>query len=142
MSKNKKPPYQERSDIDKIKSNWNKVCGLFEKREWSSVIIRAVTASEIAANLAIRAELQNKRNLESKFVDSLLIWANGIQGKFERLLLPVTKGTKFHVTLKSIQKKVTEINRERNSVAHSGEFRKKQLLERLLKRPKKLLKLL
>lgn len=123
-NKRKKTPYTERPDITKIKLNWNKVCGLLEREEWSSAILRAATASEIAANLAIREELQVKRNLESEFVDSLLLWANGIQGKFDHLLLPVTKGTPAHSKFKEIKKKVTEINKERNLVAHSGQFKK------------------
>ena len=116
----KKIPYSERSDIEKIESNWNKVCVLLDRKEWSSAITRAAIASEIAANLAVREEL---KCLDSKFVDSLLKWANGIQGKFDRLLLPVSKGSKHH-TLKSINNKISDINKERNSIVHSGQFKK------------------
>ena len=107
------------------------VCGLFDREEWSTVVLRAATTSEIATNLAIREELQVKRNLESEFVDSLLKWANGIQGKFDRLLLPATKGTAVHNKFKKIKNKVTEINKERNAVVHGGEFKRRITAEKV-----------
>ena len=128
-----KTSYTERTDIAKIESNWTKLCGLLDREEWSSAILRAATASEIAVNLAIREELQVKRKLASDFVDSLLMWANGIQGKFDHLLLPVTKDrTDVH---KKFQKKVypmvKKINTERNSVAHSGQFKKRSTAKKV-----------
>ena len=131
MTNKQRKPYSEKSDIEKIESNWKKVSGLFDREEWSSAIVRAATASEIATNLAVREELQVKRSLESEFVDSLLKWANGIQGKFDRLLLPVTKGTTIHNKFKKIKGGVTEINNERNAVVHSGQFKKKTTAEKV-----------
>jgi hypothetical protein len=122
--KKKKIPYNERTDIDKIKSNCNKARGLYKRNESSASIIRSATAAEIAANLVIREELQVKRKLEKDFVDSLLIWANGIQGKFDRLILPIVKGSDKHDIFNSIKTKINTINKERNSVAHSGQFKK------------------
>ena len=133
MNTQERTPYSKKSDLDKIQSNWKKVCGLLYRKEWSSAVVRAATASEIATNLAVREELQLKRNLDSGFVDSLLIWANGIQGKFDRLLLPVTKGTSVHDKFKKIHKKVTEINKERNAVVHSGQFKKQATAEKVFR---------
>ncbi len=132
MGKKEKKPYTERSDIEKIESNWNKVRGLFQRKEWSSVILRAATASEIAANLAVREELQVKHNLESDFVDNLLKWANGIQGKFDRLILPATRRTAAHKKFRKIRKKVSQINEERNSVAHGGQFKERANAEKVV----------
>jgi len=126
-----KTPYTARTDIAKIKSNWTKLCGLLDREEWSSAILRAATASEIAANLAIREELQVKRKLDSDFVDSLLKWANGIQGKFDHLLLPMTKGTDVHNKFKIVNAKVKKIDNERNSVAHSGQFKKRSTAKKV-----------
>jgi hypothetical protein len=131
MSSKKSKPYSEKSDIEKIESNWKKVSGLFDREEWSSAVVRAATASEIATNLALREELEVKRNVKSEFVDSLLKWATKIQGKFDRLLLPVTKGTALHNKFKKVRSKVTEINDERNAVAHSGQFKKRTTAEKV-----------
>lgn len=131
MSKKKRLPYSKRSDLEKIESNWTKLCGLLTREEWSGAILRASIALEIAINLAVREELQVKRKLESEFVDSLLKWANGIQGKFDRLLLPVTKGTDAHSNFKHIKAKVTGINSERNSVVHRGQFKKRITAEKV-----------
>jgi hypothetical protein len=122
--KKRKIPYSEKTDIEKIKSNCNKARGLYKRNESSASIVRSATAAEIAANLVIREELQVKRKLEEHFVDSLLIWANGIQGKFDRLILPIVKGSDKYDIFNSIRTKVNTINKERNSVAHSGQFKK------------------
>ena len=126
MAKKKKhrKQYNERNDIEKIESNWNKTRGLFNRGEWSAAIVRAATAAEIAANIVIREELQVKRNLEKDFVDSLMIWANGIQGKFDRLILPIVKGSQKYERFKAVKLKIGKVNNERNSIVHSGQFKK------------------
>jgi hypothetical protein len=113
-------PYVDRSDLDKLASCWNKTLGFFNREEWSAAIIRAATAAEIATNIAVRSELEQERKLEKVFVDSLLKWANGLDGKLSRLLLPlpVTKES----TLNKLHKKTKGINKKRNEVAHSGNF--------------------
>ncbi len=107
--------------------------GLFNRKEWSSAIFRASTAVELAANYVIRQEFEHKRNLDTDFVNHLLIWANGVQGKFSKLLIPIFKGTKFQKQLKNLNKKVADINKERNSIAHSGQFKKKSTAEKIIK---------
>jgi hypothetical protein len=131
MKKGKKP-YDERSDLEKIQSNWNKVNGLFNSEQWSSAVTRAATAAEIAANLAVREELVKKRGLDKDFVDHLLIWANGLQGKFTKLIVPISKGAAYHDSLKKLQSNINEINRERNAVVHRGEFKKKSTTHRII----------
>jgi hypothetical protein len=127
-----KKPYDQRTDLEKIESNWSKIAGLFERREWSSAIVRAATSCEIAANLAIREELQVKCGLDAEFVDSLLKWANGIRGKVDRLLLPATKGQKLHSRLRKLTHEITRINDERNDVAHRGAFKKKAVAKEVI----------
>ena len=48
MSKSgkKRKPYNERSDIETLKDNWNKIRGLLEGKEWSSAIVRVATATD------------------------------------------------------------------------------------------------
>jgi hypothetical protein len=82
-------PYAQRTDIERLHSSWKKLDGLMKRREWSAAITRAATAAEIAANIAVRKELQEKRKLEASFVDHLLKWANGLAGKLDKLLRPL-----------------------------------------------------
>ncbi len=128
-----KKDYSERSDIEKIQSNWTKINGLFKRKEWSSAILRASTAVEISANYVVRQELVNNKNIESDFVNHLLKWANGVQGKFDKLLIPIFKGSEFQQELKKLNKKVKDINKERNLIAHSGQFKKKSTAEKVIK---------
>jgi hypothetical protein len=119
-----KKPYSERSDLHKIRSQWKKTSGLLERGEWSGAITRAATAAEIAANHYIRKELQEKRALEASFVDSLLKWANGVDGKFRNLIVPLSKENGNEKHIKALKKKVEALNAVRNSIVHQGQFKK------------------
>ena len=123
--KKRRTPYSSRTDIEKISSNWTKVKGLFAERQWSSAIVRAATAAEIAANYAIRQELVEIRGLDAHFVDHLLKWANGLHGKLTRILVPVVVGDEWHATFRGLVERAADINKERNRVVHSGQFKKK-----------------
>ncbi|MGP4686731.1 hypothetical protein [Agrobacterium tumefaciens] len=117
-----KPPYDERTDIEKIRSQWNKLIGLHERKEWSASIMRAATAAEIAANFVIRKEFEKHSRFNAAFVDSLLLWANGLRGKMEKLVLKFPAAETRKAELKKLAKLSTEINEVRNQVAHSGNF--------------------
>jgi hypothetical protein len=118
-----KKPYQERTDLEKVQSQWHKLSGLHTREEWSAAIVRAATAAEIAANHAIRCEFGQQSKLSDQFVDSTLRWANGLAGKMDRLLLPLTKSSKEkHAKAKELQKLAQVINEKRNAIAHQGEF--------------------
>jgi hypothetical protein len=126
-------PCNERTDVEKIKSNWTKTCRLYQRGEYSVAIIRAVTTIELTANFIIREELQKERHLPKEFVDHLLIWANGISGKFDRLILPICRGSSKEEKFKAIRNKVATLNKERNSVVHSGQFKKKKTAGKVIK---------
>jgi hypothetical protein len=115
-------PYHERTDLQKIQSQWHKLTGLHSREEWSAAIVRAVTAAELAANFAIRREFQSRSKFDPKFVDTLLRWANGLAGKTNHLLIPLSVGNKRHKTVKKLKAVSEQINRKRNSIAHQGEF--------------------
>jgi len=115
-------PYTERSDLEKIQSQWKKLTGLHSRNESSAAIVRAATAAELAANFAIRKEFEAKSQLNAEFVDNLLHWANGIAGKMDRLLIPLTMGEKHHTAIKRLKNVSASINIKRNAVAHQGEF--------------------
>lgn len=121
MRKTKKP-YAERDDLEKLKSQWNKLSGLLERGEWSAAIIRAATAAEITANIAIRKSFKEKSQFEPEFVNSMLRWANGLAGKIDRLLMPMADTSEWLKELKGLKKTAEKINTTRNAVVHQGEF--------------------
>jgi hypothetical protein len=84
--------------------------------------MRVATSAEIAANIFVRAYLVKAHGLPEAFVDSLLISANGIDGKVKKLVQPVCEATGKWNAMKSIVKDVEKINKLRNQIAHSGRF--------------------
>ena len=135
----KKEPYSQHSDLEKIRKNWNKVRGFIRQQQWSGAIIRAATATEIAANLAIRQELVEIRGLDAEFVDHLLKWANGLQGKFDKLLIPITRHDEWQPTFKQLRTRAADINLERNTIVHSGQFKKKSTATRIVKEAREII---
>jgi hypothetical protein len=119
----KRKPYDQRSDLEKLRAQWTKATGLLRsKNQWSAAFLRAVIAVEIAANFAIRREFESKSRFADRFVDRILIWANGINGKFDHLLKPLHHGRRTASTIASLYVDVQQINRKRNAIMHSGEF--------------------
>ncbi len=123
----KRKPYSKRTDYEKISANWKKTLALFKKGEYSVSIIRAATTAELAANLVIRAELIRERKLPPLFVDKLMKWANGLQGKMDKLILPIVKNSPRNKPFKRLAKTIREVNKERNGVVHRGEFRGRKI---------------
>jgi hypothetical protein len=118
-----KKKYEELTDLDKVQKQWHKLSGLHTREEWSAAIVRAATAAEIAANYAVRREFKAKSKFDARFVDSLLHWANGLAGKIDRLLLPLSASAKDkNKTMKKLKATAGEINSKRNAIAHQGEF--------------------
>lgn len=115
-------PYAERSDLEKIQSQWVKLTGLHDRTDYSAAVIRAASATELAVNYALRNEFSAQSQLNSKFIDSLFIWANGLNGKVDRLLLPILAGSPKHATVKGLWPLAKKINKKRNEIAHSGHF--------------------
>lgn len=103
-----------------------------QRNEWSAAITRAATAAEIAANIAVRHELQEQRQIEASFVDHLLKWANGLAGKLDKLLRPLHTTKARQKAFKSLQKKAQKINDQRNLVVHSGNFMNKKEAEEVV----------
>ena len=117
-----KKPYEERTDLEKVQSQWHKLTGLHTREEWSAAVVRAATAAELAANFAIRKEFESQSKVSKAFVDHLLVWANGLRGKLDHLLLPITKGRGRFADLKTLHKLAGELNAIRNGIAHQGHF--------------------
>lgn len=119
----KRRPYEELADLEKVQKQWHKLSGLHTRDEWSAAIVCAATAAEIAANYAIRREFEENSEFSSEFVDSLLRWANGLAGKIDHLLIPMSATNKVkNKKMKALKRLATEINAKRNAIAHRGEF--------------------
>lgn len=125
-SKATKVPYDERTDDQRLASNWNKARKQFERKDWSACVVRVTTSAEIAANIYIRQFLITDHALPPKFVDALLLSANGLDGKFKRLIKPVAEHRGSWPELRSLQSKITSLNGHRNGVAHAGRFKNKK----------------
>ncbi|HJU07293.1 MAG TPA: hypothetical protein VJ727_02295 [Rhodanobacteraceae bacterium] len=124
--KTAKVPYDERSDDKKLEANWKKVRGQFKRHDWSACIVRVATSAEIAANIFVRQFLVAHHSLPPRFVDALLLGANGLDGKFKRLIKPAAEHLGTWNQLKSLQGTIELLNDHRNGVTHSGKFKSKQ----------------
>lgn len=125
MAKLSDIPYEERTDNQRLESNWRKARGLFKRGDYSASILRAATSAEIAANIYVRHFLISEHNLPASYVDSLLFSANGLDGKFKRLIRPAAEHRETWGQLKSVQKQIESLNEHRNRVAHAGYFKDK-----------------
>lgn len=115
-------PYAERTDLEKIESQWNKLIGFHERGEWSASIVRAATAAEIAANFVIREEFRKHSVFSSAFVDSVMVWANGLKGKMDHLILKFPCEKTRKTELGRLSTIALKINKVRNDMVHSGHF--------------------
>jgi hypothetical protein len=139
-------PYAERTDLERLRSQWTKLTGLHSREEWSAAIIRAATAAEIAANFAVRREFTARGLDDEELVDALLKLANGLSQKLDRLLLPMYGGKEQRTELRKLKQRnqtspqqveklerfnllerlstlAARISLERNAIVHSGQFR-------------------
>jgi HEPN domain-containing protein len=122
--KSKRTPYSKARDDEKVSRNWIKARGLYNRGEYSVAVIRCGTCVELAVNFAVRQELVTERDLPLPFVDTLLRRANGLRNKYQNIFLPIMVEYEEHKLLKKLwEKRIDKINKERNSVVHSGEFR-------------------
>lgn len=121
--KTSKKPYNERSDLEKLQSQWNKLSGLHLRDEPSAAIVRCATAAEIAANYAIRTEWARQTEFDAAIVDQFLRWANGLQLKVSRLFVPIYFARpQKSKTGKALIKSADRVNSVRNAVVHQGAF--------------------
>lgn len=121
-NRRKRKPYLQRSDLERVQSQWVKLTGLHNRTDWSAAVVRAATATEIAVNFAIRREFSARSQLDAKFVDGLLGWANGLSGKLDRLLLPLVSGSDKHAVVRKLCPLARKIHKKRNEITHSGHF--------------------
>jgi len=129
-----KIPYDSLSDDEKVRKNWNKAIGLYERKEWSVTILRCATCVELAVNFAIRQEMVEDRKLPLPFVNKLLKNSNGIHNKYQNIYLPIMEEYGEHEELKQLwSDTISKINTERNAVAHKGEFRNKSKATEIMK---------
>ncbi len=116
-------PYEKRTDLEKCQSQWWKLQGLHTREEWSAALVRAATAAKIAANYVLRDEFRLQSELSARVIDKFLLWANGLAGKIDHLLVPLSEGTPRAHKIVKLRSLASEINKTRNAVVHRGEFR-------------------
>jgi hypothetical protein len=117
-----KPPYDQRTDIERLQSQWTKLTGLHNRNEASAAIVRCATAAEIAANFAIRTEFSRRSQFDAGIVDGFLTWANGLDGKINRLILPICFNGVKSAEFKRLQAAAKKIHEVRNEIVHRGVF--------------------
>jgi hypothetical protein len=109
--------------LEKVQKQWHKWSGLHTREESSAAIVRAATAAELMANHAIRTEFTARSQFDAEFVNSLLMWANGLADKMRNLLVPlVAADASKKKTMAKLQKLAEAVNKKRNAIAHQGEF--------------------
>lgn len=119
----RKRPYNERTDLEKLQSQWNKLSGLHLRDEPSAAIVRCATAAELAANYAIRHEWARQTEFDATVVNQFLLWANGLQGKIDRLFVPIYFAhPKKSKTAKALIASAEKVNKVSNEVVHQGRF--------------------
>jgi hypothetical protein len=124
--KTQRPKYADRTDLEKLLSQWIKISGLHNEKQYSAAIVRAATATEIAVSYAIRREFSVRSQFDSDFVDSLFYWANGIDGKLRHLLIPLATTEQWRRRLKKLREQLSDgLNKDRNSIVHGGHFNNK-----------------
>jgi len=129
----KRTPYSKAPDDEKVRRNWNKANGLYKRGEYSVAVLRCGICIELAVNFAIRQELVIEHNLPLSFVDKLLKSANGLRNKYYNIYLPIMIEWQEYNELKDLwNNHIDKINKERNTIAHSGEFRSRTLAIRVM----------
>ena len=127
--KSSRKPYNERTDLEKLQSQWTKLSGLHGRDEPSAAIVRCATAAEIAANYAVRTEWGKKTQFDAAIVDQFLRWANSLPLKVERLFVPVFFATP---RTRALISSAGKINTVRNAVVHQGSFSNKEEAEAVI----------
>ncbi|HEY1709858.1 MAG TPA: hypothetical protein VGG10_16435 [Rhizomicrobium sp.] len=131
-----KKQYADLDDLTKIKKQWHKMSGLHSREDWSAAMVRAATAAEIAANYAVRREFAARSKFNGEFVDKLLRWANGIDGKVTRLIVPLHSGRKHEKAVAALKGLIEDLNKKRNEIVHSGHFMNKKEAKETISRAK------
>ncbi|MBE3880063.1 hypothetical protein HJ161_23855, partial [Vibrio parahaemolyticus] len=133
---------EDRTDLEKIQSNWKKVKWFISKKRMVKLSVRAATAAEIAANLVVREELENQKGIDTPFVNHLMIWANGIQGKYQKLIMASVKGKPQEESFKALSSKIGKVNKRRNQIVHGGHFDNSDTAHEVIMEAKELIQVL
>lgn len=113
-------PYEQRTNAEKVETNWIKTRGLFDREDWSLAIVRAAICLELAADLAVYVILFEQ--YETAKIKSLLRACRGINKKFKNYILPSAVGTDLEQATQSLFDRASEVSRERNRICHGGTF--------------------
>ena len=131
--KSSRKPYNERTDLEKLQSQWTKLSGLHGRDEPSAAIVRCATAAEIAANYAVRTEWGKKTQFDAAIVDQFLRWAcpGGREENGYEQALDLQWET-ICPTARALISSAGKINTVRNAVVHQGSFSNKEEAEAVI----------
>lgn len=113
-------PYDQRTDAEKVETNWIKTRGLFDREDWSMAIVRAAICLELSADLAVYVILRDK--YERLKIRSLLKACKGINKKFKDYILPSVAGTALEQETQELFGRASEVSGQRNKICHGGIF--------------------
>lgn len=113
-------PYDQRTDAEKVETNWIKTRGLFDREDWSMAVVRAAISLELAADLAVYVILRDR--YERPKIRSLLKACSGINKKFKDHILPSVAGTAHEQETRDLFDGASIVSRQRNQICHNGIF--------------------
>lgn len=110
--------YRDRSDVEKLQTQWIKASGLLKREDWSAAVVRMSTAMELAANLAVIEELTRRPDVTKPTPDRVP-WLY-MENKFETLLNLLPEAQREIVA--NLKPSVIAAYNKRNDIVHRGEF--------------------
>lgn len=123
---NKKKLYLERDTLKRATANIRKTTTLFEKREYSMVIVRSITAFDVYLDGILEEKLQER--FSNKKIISLLLKNFSSQDKADSLMKEIYGFSLKEVCPGELQR-LEKVRKERNDIVHRGTFSRKSSAE-------------
>ncbi len=123
---NTKKPYLERDALRRATANIRKTTTLFEKKEYSMVVVRSVTAFDVYMDGILVEKLKEKfKNVK---VINLILKGFPSQDKVD-ILMKETHGFSLRDICPKELRRLEKVRQERNDVVHRGTFSRKSSAE-------------
>ncbi len=123
---NTKKPYLERNALQRSTANIRKTTLLFEKKEYSMVIVRSVTAFDVYIDGILCEGLQDR--IKNRKVINLILKRIPSQDKLD-ILMKEAYGFAIRDFCPKELERLRKVRQERNDVVHKGTFSRKASAE-------------
>jgi hypothetical protein len=110
-------PYVDRTDEEKLQTQWIKANGLLQRRDWSAATVRIATAMEMSANITL-SEVFVRAGRSRRNLKEALKWS--LNGKLSEIEHHV--GEHHRSRIQAVTPRVLATYRKRNRIVHQGEF--------------------